>query len=72
MAFSDDMKRLARDAIADVGNTYQAVLMQDTGWAKATGFARGLNQEIGEDVARKEVEVENDPPEPPTVNLNFS
>jgi hypothetical protein len=32
MSFSEDMKRLAKDAIADVGNTYRAVLLQDTGW----------------------------------------
>jgi hypothetical protein len=32
MALIEDMKRLAQDAIADVGNTYRAVLLQNTGW----------------------------------------
>jgi hypothetical protein len=71
MAFSDDMKRLARDAIADVGNTYQAILMQDTGWARAAGLARGLNQEVGESIAKQEVEADLKPPEP-GVDLNYA
>lgn len=32
MALIEDLKRLAQDAIADVGNTYRAVLLQHTGW----------------------------------------
>ena len=65
MAFSDDMKRLARDAIADVGNTYQALLMQNTGWARSGTFARGINQEVSEDVSRNANEPKPGPGDEP-------
>ena len=61
MAFSDDMKRLARDAIADIGNTYQALLMQNTGWARSGTFARGINQEVSENNSRDSAEVQKEP-----------
>lgn len=43
MALSKDLWRLAQDAIADVGNTYRAVLLQHTGWIAPRSAEQGLD-----------------------------
>jgi hypothetical protein len=43
MALSKDLWRLAQDAVADVGNTYRAVLLQHTGWIAPRSAEQGLD-----------------------------
>jgi hypothetical protein len=65
------MKRLAKDAIADIGNTYRSVLLQDTGWPvpgmspEAQDFY--MTQQRSEDLSKESVAKDIEPtpqPEP--------
>ena len=71
-AFSDWAKRQAaamaqgvgevgRDAIADVGNTYQAILMSDAGWRVPTAHDLEAPEAIAEAAGREQVEHEAEP-----------
>jgi hypothetical protein len=59
-AIGRDLKTLGKNAVSEIGNTYQAVLMQDTGWTNQ-GILPDLTQETAEQIARTEVEIENQP-----------
>lgn len=46
-----DLQKTAQSAFADVANTYQAVLLQDTGWTVPTDSynpTQAISQEIAE------------------------
>jgi len=51
--------QLSKNAASDIGSTYQAVLMQDTGW-RLQGSIGPATQEIAERIAKEELEVSND------------
>jgi hypothetical protein len=64
MALSDEVKRLARDAVADISNSYQLVLMQNTGWARPGDLSRDRSRNTIEEISKQELPVDRDPPRP--------
>jgi hypothetical protein len=55
--------QIGRDAVADVGNTYQAILMSDAGWRVPRAHDE-ITQEIAEQAAAAELEQETQEPAP--------
>lgn len=60
MRIKDDLKQVAHQAYVDIANTYQAVLMQDTGWTRQ-GILPELTQDTAERTAAADVEKANEP-----------
>lgn len=55
-----DLKQVAHQAYVDIANTYQAVLMQDSGWTRQ-GILPDLTQDTAERTAAAEAEKANEP-----------
>ena len=46
MPFADDLKKLARDAVADIGQTYQNMLWRDSGFAAPSQYGRTFDPRV--------------------------
>lgn len=60
MAVVKDLGKVAKQAYVDIANTYQAVLMQDSGWTRQ-GILPELTQDTAERTAAADVEKANEP-----------
>jgi hypothetical protein len=72
-AMAQGAKEVGKDAIADVGNTYQAFLMSDAGWRVPHAHDDFTAPEaIAEAAGREQIEHEAEPPPPQvTANLDY-
>ncbi len=71
-AMSKGVRDVARDAVADVGNTYQAFLMGDAGWRVPRAGHYDLDEQQMAVAASLEQDKVIEPPENPAPDLDYA